>query len=335
MSPPGGTEHPNVSSDHMSMILCRMFSLQDVLCQSFIFRDHYSLEAVKLIKSIRYSKCWALRVKSSGDWDTSLLKNETWNSTPIQRKFCRNTLKVLERMLRRLLNKCSKFQLKRELQLPKSFNFHFSLFLISWLLRHKNLNSHQIILNTALQPWIVAWFQAGQTCIEWRERVKIPLSSYDKVTNTGVRKAPTLSGIGLTVGIELHKGVLYNQETVTIVVRLERFKQISKSVEKQTIWLTFLRFHMQEEQSSKEIITHIWAIWAKALNLLVIGPIVKHHMTPLAPLSNSIIEKLIKISKKYTVAKCPNTIIMQYKVLLVLQWTQACEDSVIIHKLSV
>ena len=217
-------------------------------------------------------------------------------------------------MLKRRLNKCSKSQLKRERQLPKSFNFHSLLFLTWWLLLHKNQNSHQIILNTALLPWIVAWFPAGQTCIEWRERVKIPLSSCDKVTNTGMRKVPTPWGIGPIVGTGFPIEVLFSQETVTIVVRLERFKQIPETVERQTIWLTSLRFHMQEAQSNKEIINHIWAIWAQALNLLVKGPTVKLHMTPLALLNNSIVEKSIKISKKYTVAKCRNTTIMQYKV---------------------
>ena len=168
-------------------------------------------------------------------------------------------------MPKMLLNKCSKSQLKRDPQLPKSFNYHSSLFLISWLPQHKNQNSHQITLNTALLLWIVAWFPAGQTCIEWRERDKTPLSSCDKVTNTGMRKVPAPWAIGLTVGIGFPKGVLFNLETATIVVRLVRFKQISKIVERQTTWLTSLRFHMQEAQSNKEIINQIWATWAQVV----------------------------------------------------------------------
>ena len=178
------------------------------------------------------------------------------------------------------LNKCSKSQLKRDPQLPKCFNYHSSLFLISWLPQHRNQNSHQIILNTAHLPWIVAWFLADQTCIEWRERVKTPLSSCDKVINTGTRKVPAPWGIDLTVGTGFLKGVLFSQETATIVVRSVRFKQISRTVERQTIWLTSLRFHMQEAQSNKEIINQIWATWAQALDLLVKGPTAKHHMIP-------------------------------------------------------
>jgi hypothetical protein len=70
-------------------------------------------------------------------------------------------------------------------------------------------------------------------------------------------KVPTPWAIGQTVAIGFPKGVLFSQETAIIVVQMDKFKQISRTEERQTIWLTFLKFQWQEAQSNKEIINQI------------------------------------------------------------------------------